>query len=209
MKVDFFSVEGKHHDNEDRIAVRNMGEFGVAAVLADGMGGLSLGDMAAEVVTKMMVDHISCNYKGFDERNILHKALAHADKELRGVSMKWKSNMGAAVAAVIVHDHCVYGTWQGNVRVYVRHRGKTDLITEDHIADIGYGRSALTRCIKGAGLREDIPFIYLKLDEGDMVFLCTDGFYNVMEGSLTEMPVEKIEKTIGVPEDDASLIRIS
>jgi len=63
---------------------------------------------------------------------------------------KSKSNMGAAVSAVILLDHCLYCTWQGNVRVYVRHGNKTTLITEDHIAHIGYGRTALTRCIKGA-----------------------------------------------------------
>jgi PPM family protein phosphatase len=209
MKIESFSVGSKHYDNEDRLAVRNMGIFGVSAVLADGMGGLSLGDMAAEVVTSDVADYILCNYQGYDERNILHKALAHADKELRNVSMTHKSNMGVAIAAVIVIDNCLYCTWQGNVRVYVGHGNKVNLITEDHIAHIGYGRIALTRCIKGGGLRDDIPFVSRKLNDGDKVFLCTDGFYNVAEGYMTDIAVEEIKKKIGAPEDDASLIKIS
>ena len=209
MIVEYFSVEGKYHENEDRLAVRNMGKSGAVAVLADGMGGLSLGDMAAEVVTNNVAEYISHNYQGHNERNILQKSLAHADKELRNVSMKYKSNMGAAVAAVIVLSHCLFCTWQGNVRVYVRHGNKTTLITEDHIAHIGYGRYALTRCIKGASLRDDIPFVCHKLNAGDMVFLCSDGFYNVAEDSMTNISVEEIKKKIGTPEDDASLIKIS
>ncbi len=209
MKIETFSVSSKQYDNEDRIAVRNMGILGVAAVLADGMGGLSLGTVAAEVVTNNVADYISCNYKGYDERNILLKALAYADEEVRNVSIAHKSYMGAAVTAVIVLDHCLYCTWQGNVRVYVRHGNKTTLITEDHIAHIGYGRTALTRCIKGAGLRDDIPFVCHKLNDSDTVFLCTDGFYNVAEGYMTDMPIEEIKKKIGAQEDDASLIKIS
>jgi len=81
MKIETFSIGSKHYDNEDRLVVRNMGIFGVVAVLADGMGGLSLGAIAAEVVTNNVADYISCNYQGFDERNILHKSLAHADKD--------------------------------------------------------------------------------------------------------------------------------
>ena len=180
MKVETFSVGSKHYDNEDKHAVRDMGIFGVAAVLADGMGGLSLGAMAAEVVTSNVADYISRNYKGYDERSILYEALAHADKELRNVSMAYKSNMGAAVTAVIVHDHYLYCTWQGNVRVYVRNGNTTTLITEDHIAHIGYGRTALTRCIKGAGLREGIPCKFQSIAASSDFNSVTSSFFHCL-----------------------------
>ena len=117
--------------------------------------------------------------------------------------------MGAAVAVVIVHDHHLYCTWQGNVRVYVQHDNKMSLITEDHIANIGYGRTALTRCIKGAGLRDDVPFVNQKLIDNDTVFLCTDGFYNVAEDDMPVSSIDELKAKIGSPEDDASLIKIS
>ena len=83
------------------------------------------------------------------------------------------------------------------------------LITKDYIADIGYGRTALTRCIKGGGLREDVPFIESILETGDDVFLCTDGLYNFAENTLFNSPIEIIQAIIGTPDDDASLIKIS
>ena len=209
MKVESFSIGSKHYDNEDRLIVQNMGVFGISAVLADGMGGLILGDVAADVVTKSVADYIMKNYQGYGERSILHKALEYADKELRNVSIENKSNMGAAIAVVIVLDHHLYCIWQGNVRVYVRHDNKLNLVTEDHIAHIGYGRTALTRCIKGAGLRDDIPFVDYELADDDVVFLCTDGMYNVAESYILNSSVDEIMTYIGSPEDDASLIKIS
>ena len=206
MKVESFSIGSKHYDNEDRLIVQNMGVFGISAVLADGMGGLILGDVAADVVTKSVADYIMKNYQGYGERSILHKALEYADKELRNVSIENKSNMGAAIAVVIVLDHHLYCIWQGNVRVYVRHKNKLNLVTKDHI---GYGKTALTRCIKGAGLRDDIPFVDYELADDDVVFLCTDGMYNVAESYILNSSVDEIMTYIGSPEDDASLIKIS
>ena len=209
MKAETFSIGNRHYDNEDRHVIQELSESGIVAVLADGMGGLSLGDMAADVVTKSIADYIKSNYKGSDDQKVLHEALDYADKELRNVSMTNKSNMGAAVAVVIVHDHHLYCTWQGNVRVYVQHDNKLSLITEDHIANIGYGRTALTRCIKGAGLRDDVPFVNQKLIDNDTVFLCTDGFYNVAEDDMPVSSIDELKAKIGSPEDDASLIKIS
>lgn len=208
MKVESFSIGSKHYENEDRLIVQNMGVFGISAVLADGMGGLSLGDIAADVVTKSVADYIMRNYQGFGERSILHRALEYADNELRNVSIENKSNMGAAVAVVIVLDHHLYCTWQGNVRVYVRHDKKLSLVTGDHIAHIGYGRYALTRCIKGAGLRDDVPFVDYELADDDAVFLCTDGMYIGAEKYMLSSSVDEIMTCIGSPDDDASLIKI-
>ncbi len=209
MKAETFSIGSRHYDNEDRLAVQELSESGIVAVLADGMGGLSLGDMAADVVTKSIADYIKSNYKGSDDQKVLHEALDYADKELRNVSMTNKSNMGAAVAVVIVHDHHQYCTWQGNVRIYVQHDNKLSLITEDHIANIGYGRTALTRCIKGAGLRDDVPFVSRELINDDAVILCTDGLYSVDESDMASSSVDEIKARIVSPEDDASLIKIS
>lgn len=209
MKIESFSIGSKHYINEDRLVVRDMGLLGIIAVLADGMGGLSLGDKAADVVAQSASDFIATNYLGQDEGSILHDALGYADKCLRAVSIANKSNMGAAVAIAIVSSQRLYCTWQGNVRIYVRHDDRVRLITKDHIADIGYGRTALTRCIKGGGLREDVPFIESVLETGDDIYLCTDGLYNVVENTLFNSSIEDIQAIIGTPEDDASLIKVS
>jgi serine/threonine protein phosphatase PrpC len=209
MTIDTISIGSKHFINEDRYVVKNLEALGVTAVLADGMGGLSLGDKAAEVVTNSLADFITKNYDGTCEKNILQKGLEYADMTLKDVSIKNRSKMGAAIAVVIMKERQLYCTWQGNVRVFVLHQHNIELITEDHIADIGYGRTALTRCVKGAGLREDIPFVSRDLVNGDMVVLCTDGLYNIIEPELLNTTIDRIYSRIGMPEDDASMIRIT
>lgn len=209
MTIDTISIGSKYFINEDRYVVKNLEALGVTAVLADGMGGLSLGDKAAEVVTNSLADFITKNYDGTCEKIILQKGLEYADMTLKDVSIKNRSKMGAAIAVVIMKERQLYCTWQGNVRVFVLHQHNIELITEDHIADIGYGRTALTRCVKGAGLREDIPFVSRDLVNGDMVVLCTDGLYNIIEPELLNTSIDRINSRIGMPEDDASMIRIT
>ena len=209
MKIDTISVGSKNFINEDRFVVKDMGPLGVAAVLADGMGGLSLGDQAAEVATNALADFITNHYEGKCEQSVLHKGLEYADRRIRDISIANRSKMGAAVVAVIVNGLNLYCTWQGNVRVYVANQQNMALITEDHIAQTGYGRTALTRCVKGAGLREDIPFVARDLVKGDMVVLCTDGLYNIIEPELLNTTIDRINSRIGMPEDDASMIRIT
>ncbi|MCF2564084.1 protein phosphatase 2C domain-containing protein [Prevotella brevis] len=110
MKVKSFSISSKRYPNEDRMAIQNMGIYGIAIVLADGMGGLSLGDLAADVVTNTVADYLMKNYEGYAEKEVLHKALERADQEVRRVSIEKKSNMGAAVAVAIIIDYELYFT---------------------------------------------------------------------------------------------------
>lgn len=208
MKTESFSIAGRNHTNEDRLAVMKLGDQCIAAVLADGMGGLSLGDMAAEVVTQSSVSFLKESYKGVNEQDILHKALDYADREVRRMSLETKSNMGAAVVLVLINGKQLHCTWQGNVRLYVRHGDKTELLTTDHVADIGYGRTALTRCIKGAGLREDVPYLTRALSIGNLVCICTDGMYRIAEDYIGVLSTDELKERLLAPEDDASMVQI-
>lgn len=208
MDIESFSMEGCYCRNEDSFCVQQLESNYVIAVMADGMGGLSLGEMAANMVTKSVADFVAQNYYRNGEKDILLGALECADRTVRKLSLKYKSNMGAAVAVSIINDGQLFYTWQGNVRIYIIHDGELKLLTEDHIAQIGYGRTALTRCIKGSGLRDDIPYGCFSLSVGDSIFMCTDGLYKVAEDDLRLFSIDEIKIKLNNPEDDASIIRI-
>lgn len=209
MKVESLSIGGTNNQNEDRLAVQFVGKHGLAAVLADGMGGLSLGDLAAEVVAQSTIKYLAANYHGGKESELFRQALEYADGELRCASIDNRSNMGAAVAVAIVKEKQLYCTWQGNVRVYVLHNGKLNMLTTDHIANLGYGNTALTRCIKGSGLRNDVPVLTYKLNKGDIVLICTDGLYMVAENTIGRETLDEIKAKLLLPNDDASVIQIT
>nr|DAJ04382.1 MAG TPA: Serine/threonine protein phosphatase [Bacteriophage sp.] len=208
MEIKVFSIGNDTYPNEDRYKYTVSNQNTAIAVLADGMGGLSLGNTAAEVVSVSIHDYIIAHQQEKPGNTMLLDALNHADKDLEKVSLSLKSNMGAAVAVAFVSERILYATWQGNVRIYLYRDGRLSTLTADHILNIGYGQTALSRCIKGGGLRHDIPTITCELKAGDKVFLCSDGFYKIAEKHLVQDDFDSIKEKIIDPKDDATLIRI-
>ena len=186
MKINSFSVGSSPNHNEDFLKYVNMGIDGYAVVMADGMGGLRHGEIASKIVCTTILSHIQANYRDFhSEFKILKEALEKADDKLisKGLN-KYKCQMGTTIAAAIIADYKIYYTWQGNVRIYLKQDGTLRRLTTDHVLDIGYGQQGITRCLKGAGLRDDIPFLSERLSKGDILYFCTDGFYKEHENLL-------------------------
>lgn len=209
MKIRYFSFEGQFSENEDRGVYGLVDEDTVFAVLSDGMGGLSLGGEAAEVISSSIRIYIQHNFEKTDKKcELILSALHYADDELSKVSLSNRSNMGAAVVVALIHQSTLYYTWQGNVRLYVYSNGRLKCLTKDHVLNIGYGQTALSRCIKGSGLRDDVPCLTHLIDKGDIIYLCTDGFYNSCQSLLSQYSFDDIRLRVVNPEDDASLIGI-
>ncbi len=209
MEIRSFSIEGKFSENEDKGVFDFVDENAAFAILADGMGGLSLGREAAEVISFSIRDYILQKFKNINNKcKLLISALHHADDELSKVSLTNRSNMGAAVAVALIHQSTLFYTWQGNVRLYMYSDDRLKCLSKDHILDIGYGQTALSRCIKGAGLRDDVPCLTHTVNNGDTIYLCTDGFYNPYQSILSLSSFDDIKSKVVRPEDDASLIEI-
>ena len=211
MKINSVSIGSTPNHNEDSIAHANVGINRYAFVIADGMGGLPHGEVASQIACTTIISHIQATYKDFhSEFIILKEALEKADDKIysKGLS-KYKCQMGTTIAAAIVTDFMIFYTWQGNVRIYHKHNGELKLLTIDHTLDIGYGQQRITRCLKGVGLRDDVPFLSAKLSRGDSLFFCTDGFYRENESLLIkDTDYSSIKDGIKDSTDDSSLIDI-
>jgi len=211
MKINSFSVGSAPNHNEDFLKYENMGINGYAVVIADGMGGLRYGEIASKIACTTILSHIQANYRDFhSEFKILKEALEKADNKIysKGLS-KYKCQMGTTIAAAIVTDYEIFYTWQGNVRIYHKQESTLRQLTTDHVLDIGYGQQRITRCLKGAGLRDDIPLASERLSRGDTLFFCTDGFYKEHENLLIkDYDFISIKSSITNPKDDSSIIEI-
>ncbi len=205
MKIGSFSIEGIHYSNEDSLSVHQLAPNKAVAVLADGMGGLTFGKEAADLIVNAITAFICEHTERMPVQDLLGKALEDADEVIYQKSMEIHSKMGAAVAIAFIDGNNIHYTWQGNVRIYLFDHNKLEQLTTDHILDAGYGKHMLTRCIKGAGVRTDIPYQCREVDAGSVLLLCTDGFYKqteINQMSNTTLPINKKY------EDDASLIKI-
>lgn len=180
MTTELFT-KGHDSQNEDYCKVVEL-EGRTLVIMADGMGGLSLGVEAAECVCEGIAEYVS---KNLEADNLWQEAFKYADKKLHELSLANHSNMGAAVTALIITAISCEVAWQGNVRLYLYRDNQLLQITTDHIMNIGYRQKMLTRCLKGGGLRDDVPTKNIPLQTDDILFLCTDGFYNIHEQNLS------------------------
>ena len=180
MTTELFT-KGYDSQNEDYYKVVEL-EGRTLVIMADGMGGLSLGAEAAECLCEGIAEYVS---KKLEADNLWQEAFKYADKKLHKLSLANHSNMGAAVTALIITETSCEVAWQGNVRLYLYRDNQLLQLTTDHIMNIGYGQKMLTRCLKGGGLRDDVPTKNIPLQTDDILFLCTDGFYNIHEQDLS------------------------
>lgn len=180
MTTELFT-KGYDSQNEDYCKVVEL-EGRTLVIMADGMGGLSLGAEAAECVCEGIAEYVS---KNLEANNLWQEAFKYADNKLHELSLANHSNMGAAVTALIITETSCEFAWQGNVRLYLYRDNQLQQLTTDHVMDIGYGQKMLTRCLKGGGLRDDVPTKNIPLQTDDILFLCTDGFYNIHEQDLS------------------------
>ena len=201
MTTELFT-RGYDSQNEDYCKVVEL-EGRTLVIMADGMGGLSLGAEAAECVCEGIAEYVS---KNLEADNLWQEAFKYADNKLHKLSLANHSNMGAAVTALIITKTSCEVAWQGNVRLYLYRDNQLQQLTTDHVMDIGYGQKMLTRCLKGGGLRDDVPTKNIPLQTNDILFLCTDGFYNIHEQDLSSgnasVPKEDIMN------DDATCLTI-
>ena len=201
MTTELFT-KGYDSQNEDYCKVVEL-EGRTLVIMADGMGGLSLGAEAAECICEGIAEYVS---KNLEADNLWQEAFKYADKKLHELSLANHSNMGAAVTALIITETSCEVAWQGNVRLYLYRDNQLLQLTTDHIMNIGYGQKMLTRCLKGGGLRDDVPTKNITLQTDDILFLCTDGFYNIHEQNLSSgntcVPKEDIMN------DDATCLTI-
>ncbi len=195
-------TKGYNSQNEDYSKVVELGGC-TLAIMADGMGGLSLGAEAAECVCESIVEYVLENN---DNKELWQEAFVYADGKLRELSLANHSKMGAAVTALIIKEDICEVAWQGNVRLYLYSGNQLLQVTTDHVMDIGYGHKMLTRCLKGGGLRGEIPIKSISIQANDILYLCTDGFYNTHKEELISGDIASLKKEIII--DDATCLTI-
>lgn len=198
-KFNTFSIAGNCKANEDYILCRDLSEEYSLAILADGMGGLSYGNQAARIVSHSIADFIASNLHKYDLEDLLRKAFGMADKFIHQKCYELKCKMGAAVCVALIGNDSIYYAWQGNVRLYKKDNDTLQILTTDHVA-MGGSTTLLTRCVNGRGLRKQIPVERMSTNDGNTIFLCSDGYYQNTDNMQNQLPVDL--------DDDASMIEI-
>lgn len=165
-------------------------------LVADGMGGQAAGDYAS----RFTIDHIVDGIKlaaGKEPVAILKEAIDRANILLLEAANKdpAKKGMGTTIVAAVVAESRLYTANVGDSRLYVINQDRIQQVTRDHslvgeMVRLGEmdkadakdhpQKNIITRAI-GVVPEVSVDFFETKLEENDMVLLCSDGLTNMVE----------------------------
>ncbi|MCM1141770.1 MAG: protein phosphatase 2C domain-containing protein [Muribaculum sp.] len=187
--------------NEDSCGFRHIAKDTIVVAVADGMGGLSCGDVASKLSVDVILDYCETHYNELCDETLLTSAMVQANKEIAAQSIHCHARMGASVAVAIITDtRCIF-SWLGDVRIYHLRKNKIKQLTTDHVAD-GCDSTLLTRCINGRDFRFPIEVKSLEFKPEDTIQIATDGYYR------HNTIAYEIAKPIKTFDDDATIINI-
>ena len=197
MEIEYaeISVVGHREENQDRVAVA-AGEQAVLLIAVDGMGGHSDGAAAAEAArTSLVASFWQQAHPLFDPLGFMHLALGRAHEEVvaLGQGLAPEARPRATCAICLVQAGAAYWAHVGDSRVYQIRHGETLVRTRDHshveqllreglitAAEVqGHPmRNFVECCLGGDALLPEMTISgRRKLDRGDLVLVCTDGFW--------------------------------
>lgn len=217
MQVEFaeLSLIGDREENQDRVAVAR-GANAALLIAVDGMGGHADGARAAAVATETVVEAFrKMPQPLFDPQGFLHLTIgrAHANLVQLGSELRMEARPRATCALCLVQDGVAFFAHVGDSRIYhLRQRqvfGRTrdhshvelllqeGLITEEEIAD--HPMRNFVECCLGGNFA--LPGMSVtgarRLAAGDVLLVCTDGFWAGLEdGDVASLaaPAELLDK---------------
>lgn len=149
MKIEYttFSEIGKRRANQDVCRVVEMPEYNRALmIVCDGMGGHSMGDVAAETVCNAICEFWGNNpdvpdseTKVADACKAALDALYARSRVVRPIEMGTTMVMASVEGNIVTIAHC------GDSRCYLLRDGAVVYQTQDH-ADPHWGSEVVTRC---------------------------------------------------------------
>ncbi|MCA9033748.1 MAG: serine/threonine-protein phosphatase [Planctomycetaceae bacterium] len=186
--------------NQDSVAVRLCSDLkewaaqGHLFVVADGMGGHSVGDLASRITTDTLPEAYS-GLKTVDLMERMRSAVLAANQAVhdRGQQNPEYSDMGTTCSALSLSPRGLIIGHIGDSRIYRVRHGLIEQLTFDHslqwemikigratsaTVDLFHPRNVITRCVgPDPNVQVDLegPF---SVQQGDRYVLCSDGLSN-------------------------------
>ncbi len=183
--------------NQDSFKTGEFESGTVWAVLCDGMGGASGGDiaskMAVELISERIIEYYKDDMKTSSVSNLLESAINFANIKIYDTSNEDEtlSGMGTTVVAAILRKGEVMISHAGDSRAYiigdevnqvtVDHSLVQEMLDRGEITEVEAKnhpiKNYITRAL-GVKDRINVDFTSEDFGEGDILLLCSDGLSN-------------------------------
>jgi protein phosphatase len=188
--------------NED--ACLDQSEHGLWAV-ADGMGGHSLGEFASGLAVQSLMDPPAA--QNLEQRiNGALTRLQEVNRQLRAEALRRDVPLiGTTIAALLAAGSLCSCLWAGDSRIYLYRAGRLRQLTRDHSqleavrsrhisrSDETLARPRANLITRALGAEDilEIDRITVRLLDGDIFLLCTDGLSNAVSDLSIEQALSK------------------
>ena len=186
--------------NEDAIAIQpDDGRGYYLAIVCDGMGGHSAGEVASALAVGMITEYIEQNFGGPQSmEELLSKAFERANERIdeQAAANPSAHGMGCTCVAILGIRDKIWVAHAGDSRAYIFQNGDINQMTTDHTmvqelvdqglltkeqAAIHPYRGRISRCLGHGKNKGDAEVNELVLEKGDNVLLCSDGLSDVVK----------------------------
>lgn len=189
----------KRSVNEDTVLAEELPDGSILLAVADGVGGLSHGEVASTEAVRVLRDEIG-RASLDDPASVMKDAFSLANQRVRTLAQKREGQaaMASTLVAALVRDGRAWLANVGDSRAYLLDGSRLQQITQDHslVAEqiragtiqpeeadsVAYG-SLITR---GIGVEETIEADVSgphELPPSTALLLCSDGLYRVLRDS--------------------------
>ena len=171
------------------------------AVVCDGMGGATGGNIASETAAKTISEKLTFGYhEGMNDNSLKNLMVSAVDAANAKINSRAKNDevlrgMGTTVVLTLIRNDALYLAHVGDSRIYVVTRDSINQLTTDHsvvqmMIDNGEitaeeakdhpQKNVITRAL---GVEETVRIDYSQevYNDGDIILLCTDGLTNYVD----------------------------
>lgn len=227
MKVFSISEKGKRENNEDFILSNQFSSDCSLFLVADGMGGYSYGEIASSIACSSISEYIQSNFGQSNKKQLILDSLDLANEKIKKKRDEFSSKMGTTIAGTLIIGNNALCFWLGDVRLYHFRNNEIIFQSEDHslineikkkgdvtIKEIERFGNIVTKSLSGTHFDEGPPIVELSLTPGDILALCTDGFWQKIDVlSIVNLSLDQIQNQISeyfdLMDDNYSFLKIN
>lgn len=199
FEVSQISLQGDRKNNQDRVGYIEY-DYGAILILGDGLGGRPRGELAAQILIETIENALNKSPMPIpDPYDFLEGTLlqAHNDVMAAGREEIPPVEPGTTAVVCVIQNGSAWWAHVGDSRCYLFRHGLSMYRTQDHSyvenlyknGEISLSkvsthpmRNYITRCV---GMLAKEPEVDLgkevMLTEGDIILLCSDGFWGVLD----------------------------
>lgn len=201
--------------NQDAFLTGSLESGTVWAVLCDGMGGASGGDiaskMAVEAISTRIMEYYNDSMKTSSVANLLESAINFANIKIFDLAREDETllGMGTTVVVAILRENEVMISHAGDSRAYIIGDEVKQITTDHSIVQEMLDRGDITEdeakhhpiknyITRALGVKDmiNVDFTSEDFDKNDILLLCSDGLSNCVEPEYLKETVKTAEPDI-------------